>query len=106
MRVAKVDFLSGMLAPIRKGYCAVQGPVCLICQDVVEEESIVEEKRGDHNFCKVLVRCHGDEELCTFEFGSSDWDYRELHRRMQAKGWFDPESALSLGFLKNVVDKE
>lgn len=53
---------------------------------------MVEERRGDHNFARVLVRCHGAEELRTFEFGSREWDGEDLKRAMQRCAWFDPTS--------------
>lgn len=69
------------------------GAYCMICNRPSDEERIVDEARGNKNFCKVLVRCHGAEELRTFEFGSADWDYEsDLKRAMQRCAWFDPMS--------------
>lgn len=69
------------------------GSYCRTCLKATDSENLVEEKRGDVNFCKVLVKCHGAEELGTFEFGSQDWDYEnDLKRAMQRRAWFDPFS--------------
>ena len=69
------------------------GAYCMICNKPTEKEELVEEQRGAVNFARVLVRCHGAEELRTFEFGSSDWDYGlDLKRAMQRCAWFDPMS--------------
>lgn len=64
----------------------------MICRRAVDEEQQVEERRGDVNFIRVLVRCHGSEELRTFEFGSAEWDHTDIKRAMQRCAWFDPVS--------------
>ena len=70
------------------------GAYCMICNKPSDEEMIKEEARGaSRNFCRVLVRCHGAEELRTFEFGSEEWTYeQDLRRAMQRCAWFDPMS--------------
>lgn len=67
------------------------GAYCMICNRPTDSENVVEEHRGDVNYVRVLVRCHGAEELCTFEFASKDWTYEDdVKRAMQRRAWFDP----------------
>lgn len=66
------------------------GAYCMICLRPTQSEEFVEESRGEKNYARVLVRCHGAEELRTFEFGSSEWDDTDLKRAMQRCAWFDP----------------
>lgn len=70
------------------------GAFCLTCCKPADSEKIVEEIRGStRNACKVLVACHGQEELGTFEFGSEEWDlHTDLKRAMQRRAWFNPQS--------------
>lgn len=65
----------------------VAGPTCLTCGRIVQEEQMVETHKTG---CRVLVRCHGDEELRTFDFGTEQWDHTHLRRAMQRMRWFDP----------------
>lgn len=72
----------------------VTGPVCDICQDVVDYEELVEGEPGwGKPWAKVLVRHHGAEELRTFDFGSVEWDHEDLKRYMQRVRWFEPKEA-------------
>lgn len=65
----------------------------MICNRPSDEEQLVEESHGKRgNFARVLVRCHGAEELRTFEFGTEAWDETDLKRAMQRCAWFDPMS--------------
>jgi hypothetical protein len=67
------------------------GAFCRTCLKATDSENLVEESRGDHNWARVLVRCHGAEELGHFEFGSKDWTYElDLKRAMQRRAWFNP----------------
>ncbi len=76
--------------PLAENMC---GAYCMLCRRPSDSEEFVEEHRGESgNFAKVLVRCHGTEELGTFEFGSSDWDESDLKSAMQRRKWFDPMS--------------
>lgn len=59
-------------------------PKCALCLKTVDQESIVDQNRRE---VKVLVRCHGAEELATFELGA-DWTHHELQRAMSRKRWF------------------
>lgn len=68
------------------------GAFCKTCLKPTDSENLVEEQRGATNYARVLVRCHGSEELGTFEFGSSEWDEHDLKRAMQRRVWFDPLS--------------
>jgi hypothetical protein len=68
------------------------GAYCMICLRPTASEEIKEEVHGDKNYARVLVRCHGSEELRTFEFGSKEWDSTDLKRAMQRCAWFDPMS--------------
>ncbi len=47
---------------------------------------------GESTWTKVLVRHHGDEELRTFDMGSTNWDHEDLASLMQRTNWFDPGS--------------
>ncbi len=67
-----------------------QGATCLTCLRLVDYEELVEGYPGETPTCKVLVRCHGAEELRTFDMGSTNWDGRDLKRFMQSAEWFDP----------------
>lgn len=75
-----------------------QGASCLTCLKLVEQEEIVEGVDCDKDgrliglrpVVKVLVRCHGAEELRTFDMGSKEWDGDDLKRFMQSAEWFDP----------------
>ena len=78
-----------------------QGAFCLICRRPTDSEQMVDEARGQRNFARVLVRCHGDEELRTFEFGSSEWDHTDLNRAMQRCAWFDPMSHMQTPGIPN-----
>ncbi len=69
----------------------------MTCLKPSDEEQMVEEMR---NAVKVLVRCHGAEELRTFAF-EADWDYEDLKRAMQRCAWFDPMSHEGVGGVPN-----
>ncbi len=81
----------------------VTGPVCDLCNQVVDEESLVEGYPGVENsdgmvmelagqdWCKVLVKHHGQEELRTFQFGGRNWGPTDLKKAMQRVRWFSPE---------------
>ncbi len=76
--------------PLAQNRC---GAYCMLCNRPSDSEEFVEDSRGERgNFAKVLVKCHGTEELGTFEFGSSDWDESDLKSAMQRRAWFDPLS--------------
>ncbi len=78
------------------------GPVCVLCNKVVDSESLVEGYPGAEDdqgritepagsdTCKVLVKHHGAEELMTFDMGSRLWGPSELAKWMQRHRWFDP----------------
>lgn len=91
--------------PLAQNRC---GAYCMICNKPTDSEQFVEEKRGDHNYARVLVRCHGAEELGEFEFGSSDWDESDLKRAMQRRAWFDPMSHMETAGIANngIVNEE
>lgn len=46
------------------------GPLCLTCGRVVQQENIVHETRTT---AQVLFRCHGEEELRTYDFDTETW---------------------------------
>ena len=50
---------------------AAAGPRCETCDHVVRIERIVEEGK---TFVKVLVQCHGKDELHVHDLGSETWD--------------------------------
>ena len=114
-------------ARVKRGLEAAQGdiygPVCDLCNAVVDSEEIVEGVPGDSHiekknkgtlwtragmldddvesvwtpasrpYCKVLVKHHGAEELHTFDFESTNWTVRDLRIRMQQRRWFPPLEA-------------
>lgn len=84
------------------------GAYCVICNRPTTSEQIVEEQRGDHNFARVLVRCHGAEELGTFEFGTREWNSDDLKRAMQRRAWFDPNGHNEVAGVPNnaIVNEE
>lgn len=63
------------------------GPVCMTCGKVVPYEAIVDVGK---TWARVLVRCHGAEELAEFDFGTEHWGYDELRAFRMRKSWFDP----------------
>jgi hypothetical protein len=114
-------------ARLRRGLEAAQGdiygPVCDLCNAVVDSEEIVDgvpgfagiEKKNkgaiwtqpnmrdddlestwepaSRPYCKVLVKHHGCEELHTFDMESTNWTVRDLKIRMQQRRWFSPLEA-------------
>ena len=88
------------------------GSMCQLCAQVVDSEAIVEGYPGEENeqgqvtrqadteWCRVLVRHHGAEEVRTIEFGSRLWGPMELSRWMARTRWFDPMELLDQGKLQ------
>lgn len=83
----------------------VIGPVCDLCNEIVDEEEIVEGEPGglgpdptgvmvdspaQSPLCKVRVKHHGAEEVHTFDFETVWWSAEDLKRRMQHRRWFSP----------------
>ena len=91
--------------PLAQNRC---GAYCMICNRPSDEELMVEEQRGSRNYARVIVRCHGQEELRTFEFGSQEWDASDLKRAMQRCAWFDPNGHMQTAGIPNagVVNEE
>lgn len=57
----------------------------------MSSEHLVESMPGDGKvWAKVLVKCHGQEELAKFNMGSADWKWEDLARVMGRHEWFDP----------------
>lgn len=92
-------------AGLAPAYADVYGPVCDLCNAVVDSEEIVEGQPGglgadpngvmtetpaSHPYCRVLVTHHGAEELHQFDFESIWWNAEDLKRRMQHRRWFCP----------------
>lgn len=89
-----------MRAPVKWD---IYGAVCDLCNAVVDSEGLVEGYPGAENglgmvyepagsdFCKVLVKHHGAEELRTIHFGSREWGPTDLRKAMQRVRWFSPE---------------
>lgn len=72
------------------------GPRCEECDHVVRYEEIVEEGK---TYCKVLVRCHGAEELHVHDLGSVEWKenaydpedrYEQLREQRMTARYFVP----------------
>lgn len=64
-------------------------PMCCTCLRPVDAQELVEVK---DRMAQVLVKCHGDEQLMTFEL-ETGWTDHELASRMQRFRWFEPELA-------------
>jgi len=84
-----VPYLATLLRPNRPAPLAQ----CCICQGPLGSEEIVEGYEGRHDFVKVVGRCHGAEEIATFDMGSREWDDHELGRALARHKWFDPTLA-------------
>ncbi len=89
----KQSHLRGRLAkPVRQW----QGPTCKLCSDKerkeipVRSEELVDCLPGDgKTYARVLVRCHGQEELMEFDMGTEQWTYEGLAKKMGRHTWFD-----------------
>ncbi len=81
----------------------VTGPVCALCDKVVDSEALVEgypgEEAGERGMvtklaggttCRVLVKHHGQEEIREIDFGSREWGPSQLASFMQRIRWFNP----------------
>lgn len=77
--------------PLAQNSC---GAFCMTCRRPSDSEAIVDQRRGVRNGITVRVRCHGEEEIGIFEFGSSEWDDTDIKRAMQRRAWFDPAEKL------------
>lgn len=63
----------------------------------MRSERLVENLPGDGKpFAKVLVKCHGQEELVTLAMGTEHWNYVDLKRVMGRHRWFDPKQLAGL----------
>ncbi len=65
--------------------------LCQKCGRPVDYEEIVEGRPGESETAQVLVRHHGEEELCEMGFGTKYWDWAQLGRFITAHQWFRPE---------------
>lgn len=73
-------------------------PMCLTCLGPTDSETIVEgyrveedgRTRASGTFAKVLVKCHGAEELVTLDFGTAEWDIYDIGTRLARRRFFDP----------------
>lgn len=80
------------------------GPRCQTCGAPIDREEVVAGMPGRDTFCEVLARCmHGrtgdpqpgkNEELKRFDFGSVEWDERDLMQAMARHRWFMPGAHL------------
>lgn len=86
----------------------ITGPVCDLCNAVVDSEEIVEGEPGglgpdptgamamqpaSSRYCEVLVWHHGAPEKHTFDLETVWWTAEDLKRRMQHRRWFSPLEA-------------
>lgn len=81
----------------------VTGPVCDLCNKVVDSEALVEGDPGhedsqervvklaSRDWCLVLVKHHGAEELRRIDFGSRAWGPTDLKKALQRVRFFSPE---------------
>ena len=94
MRKLTYKYLPTLLQKATKD---VTGPMCLTCLKPVDSEELVEGyemdsqgREGQYPYCKVLVKCHGAEELVRFEFDTTAWDDRDLKQVMSRTRFFNP----------------
>jgi predicted GH43/DUF377 family glycosyl hydrolase len=69
-----------------------QGHWCHTCGKLAGHIEIVEGMPGKDTHTKVLVRCHGAEELANYDMGSVEWDSEDLKRFIGRTKWFDPNA--------------
>lgn len=84
-----------------------RGCICMTCGRLVDSEAVVEGyplwgATGTINpdattWCKFLVKHHGQEELRTFDMGSTNWDYADVASMARRTNWFDPRAHEGLG---------
>jgi hypothetical protein len=73
------------------------GVWCLTCHKLVDREEVVEgyqfSENGKHSkgtFVKVLIKCHGAEELMQWDMGTTEWDAYDVQTRLKRWRAFDP----------------
>lgn len=97
-----VGGLSGMRASYKSDWA---GPVCILCthknpdgdEKTVDSDAIVENRPGDgKNWCAVLIKCHGQEQLVRFDMLTEHWDDKALRDRLERHRWFDPKQLAGL----------
>jgi len=69
-----------------------RGASCMTCGKLVDREELVEGYPGESTFARVVVACHGAEELRTFQFESTNWDNHDLQQFYNSANFFDPTS--------------
>lgn len=82
----------------------VAAPVCMTCGRPVAVEELVDGEEGVTSYAKVLAKCHGEEELEIFEFGTKDWDWQDLKSARMRRNWFDPLRLGGLGRVRPAND--
>lgn len=80
----------------------VRGAVCLTCGRLVDFEGVVEGYPGETTWFKYLVRHHGEEELRTFDAGSTNWDVADAAQMARRTNWLDPTRHQGLGLGQRV----
>jgi len=89
-----VSRFGGLLRPVE--YQRV-GPECLTCLKPIPKMELVEHGPGDGKpFARVLMRCHGAEQLVTLDMGSAEWTAEELGKLINKQRWFDPHQTASV----------
>lgn len=126
MRRFTHDVLSGLLLPgtLRQMAHAVtedfEGALCLMCNKPVDKEEVVEGYQATEakngvpqysklTYCKILVTCHGQEELHTFDMGTTEWEPYDVQTRMRRRRWFDPEAGhedAGIAFVPEAISSE
>lgn len=86
--------------PVRQ----LAGPICKLCSDAsgktkhVSSEELVDCLPGDGKpYARVLVKCHGQEELMEFDMGTEGWDFEKLAKKMGRHVWFDMAKIAEMG---------
>ena len=94
LRRVIVSRMSGLRKRVETG---ALGPVCKLCSDKegkpiqIPSMQLVESLPGDgKDYARVLMKCHGQEELVEFKMGSVEWDFEELRKLVNKQNWFDP----------------
>jgi hypothetical protein len=83
------------------------GTQCATCHRAVDYEAFIEGEPNRTPYVKVLVRCHGQEELRRIDMGTIYWDAERAISMMRRQTWFEPneqgERLHSAGGLPRVV---
>lgn len=98
LRKTSLKLWPQLILPIDKRRGTAIAPLCNTCGANIYNRELVEGEPDHTPYAKVLVKCHGAEELHTFDMGTIHWTAEELKRYMQAHQWFLPNLHAESGF--------